>query len=100
MDLQNSLFNFIAFYIALSLNKERSYIKSWIAVSGGACYEQRDYRMGNGRGSYKYYLQSSRPFAETRTIIVTNFTSFRYEYIYIVINHFLLPSTVCLHVVV
>lgn len=34
MDLQNSVFNFIAFYLALSLNQEHFYIKSWIAVSG------------------------------------------------------------------
>lgn len=26
-------------------------------VSGDSCYEQRDYRMGNARGSYKYQLQ-------------------------------------------
>lgn len=91
MDLQNSLFNFITFYIALSLNKEHSYIKSWIAVSGGACYEQRDYRMGNGRGSYKYYLQSSRPFVETRTIIVTNFISFCMNIFILLLTIFYFP---------
>ena len=29
-----------------------------MAVSEGACYEQKCYGIGNGKGSYKYYQQS------------------------------------------